>query len=338
MEFDLLFCRIWQFLIGTFAFILNKQDESVLEPSKSPEKKYKNLYYGAILSLITLCTMPEISISVDYKFAVRLLATLLTGVIIDVGHHTKLLLPVTLDVFLTYLGDISYSFYLVHWPIILFGRYAGYDSTVFGFISITVLCIIASVLLYEFLDKLIPTKTTFTVFTQTGVVFGIILMLCSNTLLLKLNLTEQKIEQSKDLSPNLSIQEIIRINENFERTCYQSPIHRCHNESTISRIYPMIKFGKEWGNTCVVDIQKNGTKTVALLGNSFASRFAVTAAKGLREFSSVKKLYLITRAACTIFDTLNAVGEPQWRCEELLGKTRTFLRTVRPNILIHVSA
>ena len=281
--------------------------------------------------------MPEVSMSVNYKFSIRFLATTLAGVVVYAGHYEYPSIPLAFDLCLTYVGDVSYSFYLVHWPIILFGRYASMDSTIFGFSSIIILCIVVAVLLYEFLDKLISTKAGFMVFTQTGIIFGIILILCLNMLSLNMNPTEQKVEVFKKFIHNLSIQEVIQVNEDIEKSCYKSPLLDCHNESALSAMYPDAHFGKEWSNTCVVDYNKNGTKTIALLGNSFASRFSITAEKGLKEFSNVKKLYVITRAACTIFDTLNAVGESRWRCNDLIGKTIAFLKEVRPDIIIHIS-
>ena len=337
MEFDLLFCRLWQFLIGTLAFILNKKDETVSESASISDKSHKNIFCGAALVLIFLCTMPEISTSINYKFSVRLLATILGGIIVYAGHYTQLQLPMLVDVCLKYLGDISYGLYLIHWPVILFGRYIQRDSTVSGFIFIIVFCIIASVLLYERFDKIVPTKSARTVFVLNMIMFGIILMFCVNTPFPKWNHREQKIEKSHDFGHHLSIKEIIKINEDIGKTCHVLPVNDCHDDFTISKIYPKVIFSKEWSRHCVVDFRKNGTKTIALLGNSFASRFSISAIKELKKFSNIKKLYVISRAACTIFDTLNAVGEPQWRCNELIGKTAAFLEEIRPDVVIHVS-
>src|SRR5690606_14893727 len=137
--------------------------------------------------------MPEISKSVDYKFAVRFFTTTLSGIVIYTGHHETLLIPKVFDIFLTYLGDISYSFYLVHWPIIVFGRYSNTDSTIYGLIYIAISCIIIAILLYEILDKVVPNKSTYVIYIQTGVIFVGIMFICFNDLSSKLNYIHQKV-------------------------------------------------------------------------------------------------------------------------------------------------
>ncbi|KAE9552132.1 hypothetical protein FO519_004668 [Halicephalobus sp. NKZ332] len=268
--FDLLLCRLWQFLVGTIAFLSTKEKEVALEPTGQPR-------------------------------------------------------------------DISYSLYLVHWPVILFGRYSNNDSNTFGFVFIIAMCVVAAVLLYEFLDKTIPTKTAFVVFIQTGVVFGIILVICFYSPSLKSSTLEQKIELPKDLGANLSIEEIIKMNEKFGATCQKPPIQNCHSDPTISRIYPEFHHSEMWSNNCVVDFNENGTKTVALLGNSYASRFSITAVEVLKEFPSVKKMYFISRAACSILDILNAIGAKEWHCEELMEKNMAFVKEVKPDIIINMA-
>ncbi|KAE9548025.1 hypothetical protein FO519_008765 [Halicephalobus sp. NKZ332] len=311
MEFDLLFCRLWQFLVGTVVFLLAKNYKDTLKSTES----------------VT-----------EYKFAVRFLATVLGGVIVYSGHYDQLPIPRTVDTFLTYLGDISYSFYLIHWPVILLGRYSYTDSTMSGLIAIVLICIIGSVLLYEFLDKVIPTKTTFVVFIQTGIVFTIIMMLCFNSFSLHSDILRQKFELHKDADANLSMKEIIKINEKFVLSCNKLPISNCHSDPTMNRIFSEFKHSINWVHSCAVDLHPNGTKTVALLGNSFAARFSVTAIEALKEFPSVRKMYLISRPDCTMFDTLNNGALRRWHCEEMVGQNIAFAREIRPDIIIHVAA
>ena len=336
IEFDFLFCRLWQFLIGTLVFLLNENDEIILESSSSSDKKYRTLFYGVVLLLIFLCTMPELSTAMNYKFSIRLFATLLGGIVIYIGHYTQPPLPTYLDVFLTYLGNISYSFYLVHWPIILFGRYTSTDVSTFGFISIAVICVVVGILLYEFLDKLIPTKATFTVFIQTGAVFGIILMLCFNSLSLAPNSTKEAINITHNSRKSLSIDEVIKLNNEMEKTCKTLPF-KCLNDSVSYRTIGNFKHWAEDSYSCAIDIHKNGTKTVALLGNSYAMRFATAALDGLRDFLSVKNMYLISRSWCPMFDTLNKIPNSYAYCDEMIGKNIAFVKEVKPDIIIHVA-
>ncbi|KAE9549078.1 hypothetical protein FO519_007717 [Halicephalobus sp. NKZ332] len=335
-EFDLLFCRLWQFLIGTLVFLLAKENEIDLMSKTFTSKRFKLLFFGGIVFLTSLSTMPELSTSVDYKFVVRLLATISAGAIVYSGHYEQPPIPEILDSFLTYLGDISYSFYLVHWPVILFGRYSNTDSDTYGFTSIVVICIVSSMLLYELLDRLIPTKSTFFIFTLTGFMLGVILMICLDPFSLRFNLLRQKLNVSEDLGASLSIEEIIKMNEQFEATCNKVPVDKCYNDSILRKIIPKFHFYSGNSHSCAIDVHKNGTKSVALLGNSFAARFAGTALEGLKAFPSIKKIYLISRVSCPMLDTLNNIWTPDAHCEEVTGKTKALLKKVRPDITIFV--
>ncbi|KAE9549106.1 hypothetical protein FO519_007688 [Halicephalobus sp. NKZ332] len=266
-EFDLLFCRLWQFLIGTLVLLLAKENEIESESKVSNSK----------------------------------------------------------------------NFYLVHWPVILFGRYSNIDSNTYGFVSIVMICIVVSVLLYEFLDKIVPTITTLFISVQTGVIFGVILMICFYSPSLKPNIPEKKIELSKDPVANLSIKEVIQINEKFGATCSMLPINNCYNDTTLYEIFHEIENYRLWNHNCVVDFHPNGTKIVALLGNSFATRFSITAVKVLKEFPSVKKMYLISRASCTVFDTLLKMENAGWHCEKMIGKNIDFVKRVRPDVIINIA-
>ncbi|KAE9547846.1 hypothetical protein FO519_008943 [Halicephalobus sp. NKZ332] len=127
------------------------------------------------------------------------------------------------------------------------------------------------------------------------------------------------------------------MNEKFGTTCRPIPIDNCHNDSTVYSIIEKFEYLPIWNHNCVVDLHPNGTKIVVLLGNSYASRFSFTAVEALKEFPSVKKMYFISRASCTIFDTLLRMEEPQWHCEEMLGKDMAFVKKVKPDIIINMS-
>ena len=337
MEFDLLFCRLWQFFIGTFVFILNKKDEAKFELETLTSRKMRTLFFGSVLLLIFICIMPPISTTSEYKFVVRLLATLFGGIAVYTGCYVQLSLPVIIDLCLTYVGDISYSFYLVHWPIILFGRYMNMDSNVYGFVSIVIICIVAAVLLYELLDKIIPTKSTLAVFAQTGVIFGLILTFCFCPFSSNSNVYKQKLEMTQDLGAQLPLEEIIRLNEEFDKSCSKLPISDCNNDPELYNIFRENNTNKNWMHSCVVDLNESGTKTILLLGNSYVSRFSYTAVEVLKNFPSVKKMYLVTKPSCTMFDTLLKIETSQGTCSKMIGKNLEVVKTIRPDIVIHVA-
>lgn len=135
VSFGLMFCRIWQFLIGTaaYCFVANKseKDVSLLHNSncqRGPRSDVKFLSRYAssvyIFLLISICFLPY-SLSNLYFIPpiFRLISTALTGLFIVSNDIQPLYMPAVCDRVLVYVGDASYSIYLIHWPIIVFFKY-----------------------------------------------------------------------------------------------------------------------------------------------------------------------------------------------------------------------
>ena len=139
-----------------------------------------------------------------------------------------------------------------------------------------------------------------------------------------------------DPNTKLSIKKVIRLNEQISKTCGTLPIKNCHNNSGLHEIYPYFEVPYGWNHNCVVNFNKDGTKTVALIGNSFATRFTSVAVKVLKQFPNVKKLYVITRMSCLMFDSMIKVEYPGWYCDKRIGYNMAFMKKFRPDILINV--
>ncbi|KAI6198901.1 hypothetical protein M3Y96_00569500 [Aphelenchoides besseyi] len=113
----LLPARIWQFFVGFGAFYLREQ--RFFDLSKENANKWidsvKIVVVHMLLVLLLVFSLPIVS------QLQRLFVVLLTGAV--VGSHCETSVLSNLRPVIT-LGDISYSVYLIHWPLFTWHRYA----------------------------------------------------------------------------------------------------------------------------------------------------------------------------------------------------------------------
>ncbi|KAL6743953.1 hypothetical protein Aduo_016934 [Ancylostoma duodenale] len=130
------FARIWQFCCGILAFLWQtemnvvemrrERTGSLTSESGAYEKKGLDHPWEAKLPLIAACVfssaiaVPFLRIPVPGDFF-RVYVTGFSAILIVIGnyHRTKLLCNPAI----VYIGDISYSLYLFHWPVYIVTRY-----------------------------------------------------------------------------------------------------------------------------------------------------------------------------------------------------------------------
>uniref|UniRef100_A0A914PCE7 Acyltransferase 3 domain-containing protein n=1 Tax=Panagrolaimus davidi TaxID=227884 RepID=A0A914PCE7_9BILA len=143
ISFGFVFSRIWQFLIGSIAFYVLQRhstkmpenielmkdpgdNDDVFEiPSRKPRLlKYNVLRFLNFVAIFAICFMPNLSNNEMYKSFIRMISTIFGGISIFLGAQSNSFGKFSLLAkFGTYLGDISYSVYLVHWPVIILAKY-----------------------------------------------------------------------------------------------------------------------------------------------------------------------------------------------------------------------
>uniref|UniRef100_A0AC35FLM3 Acyltransferase 3 domain-containing protein n=1 Tax=Panagrolaimus sp. PS1159 TaxID=55785 RepID=A0AC35FLM3_9BILA len=161
-SFNLMFCRIWQFMVGTLAHLIttyfaepseyqrlemdDKEDEDLEEVDKHGLSKFLNLCCsnGLAVLLAGICLF---YIPIEATFA-RFFTTFLTGIIIIFGNS---ILPSILmsNTAIVYVGDISYILYLVHWPTLLFNRYMEITNESGG----VLVSILLAVIIHHFVEN-----------------------------------------------------------------------------------------------------------------------------------------------------------------------------------------
>ncbi|CAB04376.2 Acyl_transf_3 domain-containing protein [Caenorhabditis elegans] len=159
-SFNSVFARIWQFLIGMIVFqlgILNRsevegdveeyklivdKEENIPDAEKSHSVNYVS--YLPLFSIIFINALPY-TLSTDF---VRPFVTLVTGFLMMISENNMLLS----NKGLAYIGNISYSLYLIHWPV-----YAYWKLTCEGDQNLLIIALLSSIVLavivHEFFEK-----------------------------------------------------------------------------------------------------------------------------------------------------------------------------------------
>ncbi|CAO4375102.1 unnamed protein product [Caenorhabditis nigoni] len=165
VAFNSVFSRIWQFLIGMTVYLLgisksefqyqvlnnleesepeSKQllgDEESQETECCPNEKFSNfLKYSQPVAFVTVICLICINVFplALPSIVVRPVVTLGTGLLMLVSEDNWILS----NKVLTYIGDISYSLYLIHWPI-----YAYWKLTFEGNQILLILALISALIL-----------------------------------------------------------------------------------------------------------------------------------------------------------------------------------------------
>ncbi|CAI5452985.1 unnamed protein product [Caenorhabditis angaria] len=156
---DHVFARIWQFLAGFLVYIW-KQDKnnnesedeetqgifSIVENKDTEvEANYENTQIWLLLITILM-----LFVGFEYpEKIVRIGMTLITALLILISENNNILS----NKFMIYIGNISYSLYLIHWPIYCYSKF--FNLNKFPFL---ILSIFLGILIYETFEKWYTTK------------------------------------------------------------------------------------------------------------------------------------------------------------------------------------
>ncbi|CAB3409541.1 unnamed protein product [Caenorhabditis bovis] len=225
VSFNSVFARIWQFLIGMCVYLYTdrkplaiptedeseelilKEDEEEISPKRAKSQNSAFYQYILLLTMTYLTTYP-ILIPADFT---RLIVTVCTGLLMCVSEGNAVLS----NRFLTYIGDFSYSLYLIHWPIFTFWKLQldNDQSALLFCLLISILFAIAS---FEFFEKWYLKLTSTTIFAM------VIILLFANVLLIHKNsIAEHSIQkgtiernktQFEDIPDNITLDEAAKIN------------------------------------------------------------------------------------------------------------------------------
>jgi len=144
-NFYLIFGRIWEFSIGSLIAVIGLQ----LQESKKSKSTFFSYF---IILAIVLFMLPAVNNFLNPKTLDTILMTL-TGLLvylITVSHEKNYFLNNKLIV---YLGNLSYSLYLWHWPVFYFGSYFNLESSVYSILLMLATIFLLSNVTYFFWEN-----------------------------------------------------------------------------------------------------------------------------------------------------------------------------------------
>ncbi|CAE17771.1 Acyl_transf_3 domain-containing protein [Caenorhabditis elegans] len=321
--FNNVFCRVWQFLIGSAVFFLsrelidldtkvNKYTELLLEEKSeelSDEENENNddeelimkprqnlsrapfyiLLWSSLMFLVFLSfapwTIPEA--------ALRMTCTFLSGVVILTGTLCDIN-PMKNRV-LVYTGDISYSLYLVHWPIYVYVKHY-YENQLAAYLLAIVIAVILAIIISETFEKWYLT------IGKQEIMFMILIFYVSIVLIVvRKDIISNFVEKVKygheeikvhTTFENVTLKQAIALNKKWAREEYKDLI--------IPNCYP----NKAEHGFCEFDKSNlTGDLTVFLVGNSLTPNLGSLVFKTFKNHAKV--MYKYSNSYCEILTVAN---------------------------------
>jgi len=134
--------RLYEFAIGSFIYFI--KDDLKL--------KFNDILFFIGISLLILASLgfSKNSIFPGYN---ALIPCLITSLLLLVSGNLKYFKHLFLNSFLIYMGKISYSLYLFHWPLLIFYKYISIEPlSFFEKISLILITILLSIFSHKFIE------------------------------------------------------------------------------------------------------------------------------------------------------------------------------------------
>ena len=146
LNFYLIFSRIWEILIGTMIYFLEK----------SKLKQVSNFQSNLFVSVALLAILISFSIidsSQGHPNLKSVIPILSVGIIIFFSKKETIVVKFLSNKIFTSIGLISYSLYLWHYPIFAFSRVGYFIYNIYDEILVALTVLILSIVTYFFIEK-----------------------------------------------------------------------------------------------------------------------------------------------------------------------------------------
>ncbi|CAP30063.1 Protein CBG10743 [Caenorhabditis briggsae] len=302
VAFNSVFARIWQFLIGMTVYllggisetttqyqILKNEEESEPESKQTledeeneevdcgPNEKFSNILkysqqmaYFSLMVLICVTMFPT-TLS---ALVVRPVVTIGTGLLMLVSEDNWVL-SIKL---LTYIGDLSYSLYLIHWPI-----YAYWKLTCEGNQALLILALISSmifaVITFETFERWYLKLSSTNIGILVVVLFFLsVVVINRNEITNHIDSIGKNISSLDDVTANMTVDDAERLNYKWSINDYQnlydptcvyenskSPLGWCRHTG-LSGKYKIAAIGNSWAaNHAKMFYQECGYKAKSIM-------------------------------------------------------------------------
>ncbi|CAI5443750.1 unnamed protein product [Caenorhabditis angaria] len=279
------FSRIWQFLAGMMAFILCcensmqenaykllEEGEDIVEnceksdDSKNPLRFFKPCSKISMVLTVSVILVNFNVFTLPADFVRPIITFLTTAIIIFSNSENNKLLSNNI---LTYIGDISYSLYLIHWPIYAYWKLTQNENILMLIVAI-ILSIASAALVYNYFEK------WYTVLSNRNVAILSAILLIGNVMILHHETINEHLEDQKNVLHNFTSLDGIIDNltlEDAQKINYDWNINDNNNLITNLCNYTSTPpFG--WCNMTGLDQNDNKKYKIMVLGNSWAANHA----------------------------------------------------------------
>lgn len=239
-SFFIFYTRAWEMMLGGMSFLYEKELQKI-------SQKIKPIIIGACFLVIAYFIIKTEDTS--WPSVITLIPVVCIALIIGINQEFK----IYKNGIIKYLGDISYSLYLYHWPLFVISFFFGLERLRYSIIFI-VLSIILSVLSYHFVEKRDYSKKVKQVLLCSAILFGICFFL-------------SKIDANLYLKNTGTFTNVTANYKNSITAKKQYNLESQHFNGTRN----FVDFDKSFLN-----IPNNHKKNIVLLGDSHAGMFAQT--------------------------------------------------------------
>ncbi|CAI2351100.1 unnamed protein product [Caenorhabditis sp. 36 PRJEB53466] len=324
VAFNSVFCRVWQFLIGSAVFFLSnelleldtrvRQKSELLLEEKSDElsddeeeeeegmfsKPRQNLsrppFYILLCSSLSVLILMSFSPWIIPASILRMTCTFLAGFVILTGTLCKVN-PLG-NRLIVYIGDISYSLYLAHWPLYVYVKHY-YENQVAVYLFAIAVSITIAVILSETFEKwyLKLGKQGTTVMIGAFYLLIVSLVLNKNEVTsmiekVKYGHEEGLVSQVHNSFENVTLEQAIILNKKWAREEYKNLV--------IPNCYPNIS---EHG-LCEFDKSElAGKMNVFLVGNSLTPNLGPFVFRTFKKHA--KSMYKYSHSYCEVLAVAN---------------------------------
>lgn len=268
-SFFLLPTRTWELMLGGLAFIFEGKIKSKILLIAA--------YIAVILSTILL---NEKLLWPGFYTLIPVIGTFII-VVINADDHIILKNKVV-----QFLGKISYSLYLWHWPLIVIARYMGYDLNAVNVVVIIALSIILAYLSFRFIES--------------AKIFNIKWLIILSVVLGGLTFLLSRVETNKWLFKKSTITLADYTEAHVDEIHQRMSLNDCFVINHEEKVEDFLK------KSCLtIDTTK---KNVLLLGDSHAAALSLS----FKEVFKTKNINLLRVHASQGFPFLNNVGDSEF--------------------------
>lgn len=273
-SFYLLPTRSWEFIIGGLVFLVEGKNIKIFT-----RKSFA--YIGYLLLALSFFLLKS---DLGWPGVYTWLPVSATSLIIGAGIHDFKIIK---NPVVQFLGNISYSLYLWHWPVYVIGQYMGMESTYLYNLLLILVSIGLATLTYQFIE-IVQVKSMPLIASMSVALTCIFLF------------------------TKIPLNKIIYKKESLEMAAYAPPVEEKRIQFSEGKCY-IVPGGVKYLNKGLCLHIENGKKNFLLLGDSHAAELS----KSLHDLLITRNINLMQSTASGCLPLLSSQGVTQ--CTDIMN-------------------